>query len=133
MIFMLRIAVLVIIMVYFSVSLSLPRLIEDNQFLMTLPVFKSMIFFAVATLLFIRNLMVYYQTLDINSERKSTKVASLIPTLINAIVINWQLRNNIEADTSALISETYSIQPFVSKSNLLGCMFITYLVLILSV
>jgi len=127
-VFMVRVLILLFFMVYFSVSLHLHRMMEDNLRLMKIPMVRAIMFFVVATLLFIKSLIEYYKNLE-----KPVNISHLIPNLINAIVVNWELRDNIEAETSGIILKPYCTPPFLNRSNLLGCVFITYLILVLSI
>lgn len=133
MLFMLRLTILIILMTYYSASLSIKRLIEDSLILQRYSVSKALIFFLIATLLFIKRIRDYYQSDGNVRAQGKNSVLNLIPNLIDAIESNWLIRDKIEAEAIATLSSSSIAPGFLNRSNLLGCIYLTYLVLILSI
>ncbi len=131
-VFMARISVLIMLMVYFSASLRIPRLIEDSRRLSGIPVASDIVFFIIATILFIKSLTNHYRLANISSTRKFMNYSQVIPNLINAIVVNWQNRDEIETEATGILAKPYTQVYFLNKNNVMGCVYITFLVLILS-
>lgn len=131
--FMLRILILIILMVIYSASLCLKRLMEDSHVIFTKQIFRPIAVYFIATLLFIKKLISHYKELQDKASANTKSISTLIPNLIDAIVTNWQLKDDIEAETEAILSCNYIKPNFLNKYNLVGCFYITFLILTLSI
>ena len=86
----------------------------------------------IATLLFIKKLINHYKNLQMKASANAKSFSMLIPNLLDAIVTNWQIRDDIETETEAILSQAYATPNFLNKYNLMGCFYITFLILTLS-
>jgi hypothetical protein len=130
-VFILRMIVLVFFLVYFIASLHINRVLEDIQPLKKHKFFQNILFYALSTLLYLKQLVDYYRSRDMRNQT-SGKKQFMLSGLVDAIHTNWQLRDNIQSQTDALLSADYSTPWFVTKNNVMGCLFITLIILIMS-
>jgi len=130
-VFILRMIVLVFFLVYFIASLHINRVLEDIQPLKKHKFFQNILFYTLSTLLYLKQLVDYYRSRDMRNQT-SVKKQFMVSGLVDAIHTNWQLRDNIQSETDALLSADYSTPRFVSKNNVMGCLFITLIILIMS-
>lgn len=131
-VFILRITILSAFVVFFSVSLYLYRFLEDTQFLKQNLITTVLLTYAIATLLFLRSFVSYYKSIHQNESFKLSNLQVLVSRLINAINENWQKRDIIQIETDRLLDLDCIHPVFITRSNILGSIYITWLVLILS-
>jgi len=129
--FILRIVSLVLLVVYFSTSLSIRRVLEYTAVIHKHRFFYLPLFYAISTLLYLKRFSAHYRNARHKAERLT--LSSPITMMIEALTQNWEHRNSIEKETENLLIETYKAPNFVCKSNVYGCFYITALTLILSV
>jgi hypothetical protein len=130
-VFILRMIILVSFLVYFIASLHINRVLEDIQPLKKHKLFHIIIYYVLSTLLYLKQLVTYYRSRDMINQT-SGKRQFMISGLVDAIHTNWQLRDNLQSETDALLSVNYSSPGFVTKNNVMGCLFITLIILIMS-
>jgi len=131
-IFLARMLNLIILMVYFSVSLKLTRVLEDCSFLLGKPYLRPLAFFVIATLLYIKTFIAYYRSNITLGKAKFFNFQKLISGLLSAVAENWKDKDIIEAKTTILLNSQFDTPHFLTRWNILGCLYITFLVLILS-
>ncbi len=130
--FIIRMLILTILLVHFWSSTSLHRFLEDASFLSSNPANNPFLFFCVATLLYLKQFILYYQTTYANSKISGNSITRLIPAFTDAIVQNWHNRQTIEEQTVQILSYNYIKPAFINKSNIMGCFFLTFLTLVLA-
>jgi hypothetical protein len=130
--FLLRMFNLILLMVYFSVSLKLKRIMEDSNRLKDSVIFRPIIFFTIATLIYIKTFIEHYKTSVKTEPGKKLKFQALTANLLNAIFENWNDKDAVEVSTTALLDAVYHTPHFIKKSNVIGCIYVTFLILILS-
>jgi hypothetical protein len=130
--FLLRLVVLLTIVVYFSASLTMQRLLEDIQPMHIPHFFQPVIYFCLSTIYYLKHFILYYQS-NLGAINKYGKSPTrLIPVLLDAIHTNWQNRDKIEADTETVVNRQYQRPSFINKNNIWGCLYIAILTLVLS-
>ena len=130
-IFIIRIIIMVLLVTYFAASFRLKRFVEDSKFLRRSVWVKSVLFYMTATLVFLRKFGRYYYEKD-ESETKTYSLSKAVSKLIDAIHDNWQMRNQIQNESELLLGAEYQKPLFFKVSNVLGCIYITIVVLILA-
>jgi hypothetical protein len=99
-----RIAILMILLSFFTASMNLHRFMEDAQILKKRSIFVIVLYFSLATLLYLKQLSSYYksESIRISSEQKKLNPISGI---IDAIHYNWLEKDKIQKETSTGIPE----------------------------
>ena len=131
-IFLVRILFLSFFVIYFAVSLYLYRFMEDSQFLKSSSFTNGILIYLIATFIYLRKFVSYYNSVPKDENYKSRYISVLVAKLINAISDNWKNKNNIQYETEHLVSRFYLRPVFITKGNILGCIYLTILILTLS-
>lgn len=131
-IFLLRISIMVVMVSIFSASFSMNRFLEDSRFLQQNASFKPLLFYMVATLTYLKNFRHYYQSRT-QLETIPNMISKLLSNLIDSIHDNWKKKNEIQAESEILLNTEYQHSVFLSKANILGCIYLTMLILSLSI
>ncbi|HOD17451.1 MAG TPA: hypothetical protein PLF50_05215 [Candidatus Cloacimonadota bacterium] len=130
-IFLLRLIILSLLVVYFTASLSVDRLLGDLQPLLKSKYFNSAAFFCLSTILYVKQFTHYYQSRKSPSADSQETPKGLIPAILEAISENWKDREQIQKETEELLTKQYISPSFLNKSNIWGCLFLTLLILML--
>jgi len=131
-VFIVRIIIMVILVTFFSASFSMNRFLEDSRFLNRFDMFKPVMFYAVATLIYMRNFINYYKQNSVKIKVSTFDVSKIVTNLIDTIHDNWLMRSKIQSETEILLAADCNQSGFFSKGNILGCFYITTLTLVLS-
>jgi hypothetical protein len=127
-----RLCMLMILLSYFTSSLNLHRFMEDMQSYKEKGIFSIILFFTLATLLYLKQLKLYYKRIT-NGANPEEKKLNPISGILNAIQQNWMNKDKIQAETDSILSLDYPHRPLLTAANVWGCIYITSLILILSI
>lgn len=105
---------------------------EDSQFLKSSSFTNGILIYLIATFIYLRKFVSYYNSVPKDENYKSRYISVLVAKLINAISDNWKNKNNIQYETEHLVSRFYLRPVFITKGNILGCIYLTILILTLS-
>jgi hypothetical protein len=118
------------IMAYVTSSTNLNRILEDMNYTRKKGIIKNIIFFLVATARFMQKLKAHYRS---ESMTKPDKAADPVLTrIVNAVHLNWLNTGQIEAETTSMLEIKHITRSFLTIPNAWGCLYLTGLVLILS-
>jgi hypothetical protein len=138
-IFLLRLSDLIVLMVYFSATLNLRRMLGDCQALKTNKHTAMVFYLFIAIAVFIRRFRQFYQHSAFAAKNSKSSpgsyissIFSILPALVEAITINWQNREQVEAISSRIYSRHYQSFPLLTRANVSGCVLITLLILVIS-
>jgi len=130
--FLARITGLLLLMVFFSASLQLSRLMQDCRWMQRHRLTGMLLYLAVATLLFIKRFMACYHRHTGHNKRQKQSLNHYLMLIVTTIADNWQARAEVEDETHRLLSYHYSRQAWSTQANVLGAIYLTGLVLLLS-
>jgi hypothetical protein len=132
-IFIFRISILIVLVVYFSSSFSIPRTLEDISINRHKYIFSMVQLYFIATVLYIKGFRTYYKVKTQSDNCGLLHLSSLITKLIEAIHDNWKNKDNVVLQAECLITQSYCRPSFYNLSNILGCLYLTALILLLSI
>lgn len=127
-ILLLRISLMVSLVTYFSASFYVSRFLEDSGPFKKNSWHRDIVFYAIATLSYIKRFMHYYETAQQDNLRQQT----LTSRITDAIFVNWRQREEIERWTESALNINYQDPDFLTKYNLWACIYLTLLILILA-
>ncbi len=131
--FLARLLILVMYVVYFSTSTTLDRFLQDVYNPRRSGNSKSVVFFTLATALYLKRFILFYGKTFSDNSLKQKGVKGLIPILISSMQENWQCRDEIIAEVENLMAKPRPRFHFINKNNIIGLVFLTALILLLSI
>ena len=140
-IFLLRITNLILLMVFFASGMRIDCLMEDLQCLKNRQYISTAVFFLVAITVFMRQFKTYYlsqiesdksKNYNSDSQPVSKKVLRLLPLLSDAIAVNWQTKDKVDALSREILAKEYFAPQILSRQNMLGLAYIAALVVVLA-
>ncbi len=130
---LLRISILVFFVTYISSSFYISRFLEDTHSGKSSKQLKTAVFYAVATLTYIKKFMRYFSDTARNSIQNIADNQTITSKIIDAIHTNWEQRKEIETETEKTLARDYQKPAFLTKYNLGACIYLTLLILSLAV
>ena len=82
-------------------------------------------------MLYLKKLSGFYISSEFKDKNKTSK-QGIMSNLINAIHLNWLEKDSIQSETEILMKAKYESPVFLSISNICGCVYLTSIILILS-
>lgn len=131
-IFILRLIGLLILVVYFTSTLSKRRLVEDFSPLYKIHFFKYSSFYLLATIFFMKNISNSYRHIRNATQSSDLYKMPFIDKLVESISTNWNHKESVYRMTMQLINRDCKKINFVSLSNVMGCSYLTAIILLLS-
>lgn len=131
--FLLRLLILVMFVVYFAGCTSLDCFLQDAYNPARNGFNKTMVYFTLATSLYLKRFSSFYQKSVADYHIKHKGLTGLIPILILSMQENWQNKDEIAYEADRLMAEPRKKPEFMNKSNVLGMVFLTILIMLLSV
>jgi len=131
-IFLFRMSFLIINVVVFTDSFYLSRLIEDISLRKKSKTIGNFLYFIIATLIYIHYMTEYYSKGSKDRNAVNHRVSGIITNLVDAIHINWNKRDEIQFEVEKRLQIEYDKPSLVNKANTFGIMYLTVIVLILS-
>ncbi|MFO7659287.1 MAG: hypothetical protein R6V77_00055 [Candidatus Cloacimonadaceae bacterium] len=131
-IILLRIVIMVLLVTYFSVSFYIIRFLEDSTHYKRYKFLRAMMFYAVATLIYIKQFASYYSENSTKSKSGKSLLSAMTSRIVDSIHENWQKSSDIQEKTEQILEQDYQHPAFLTKFNIWACVYLTVLILILA-
>lgn len=128
----LRIIIMVFMVTYFAASLNMNRLLEDSISKKSNKHFRAIMFYVVATLIYIKQFASYYSGNPEKSKTGKSGLSELASGIVDSIHENWQKKDDIQVRTEQILAENYLHPAFLTMYNVWACIYLTVLILILA-